>query len=46
MDQQEFADRTEAIKTRLYRTAYLYLGSEADALLRRWTRRCTGRCGG
>ena len=23
MDQQEFADRTEAIKTRLYRTAYL-----------------------
>ena len=32
MDQQEFADRTEAIKTRLYRTAYLYLGSEADAL--------------
>lgn len=45
MDQQEFADRTEAIKTRLYRTAYLYLGSEADAL-RRWTRRCTGRCGG
>ena len=32
MDQQEFANRTEAIKTRLYRTAYLYLGSEADAL--------------
>ena len=26
MDQQEFADRTEAIKTRLYRTAYLYPG--------------------
>lgn len=32
MDQQEFAARTEAIKARLYRTAYLYLGSEADAL--------------
>lgn len=32
MDTQEFAVRAEAIKTRLYRTAYLYLGSEADAL--------------
>ena len=32
MDQQEFATRAEAIKARLYRTAYLYLGSEADAL--------------
>lgn len=32
MDQQEFSARTEAIKGRLYRTAFLYLGSEADAL--------------
>ena len=32
MDKSEFAARTEAVKTRLYRTAYLYLGSEADAL--------------
>ncbi|MEG2175563.1 MAG: sigma-70 family RNA polymerase sigma factor [Oscillibacter sp.] len=32
MEQQEFAARTEAIKARLYRTARLYLGSEADAL--------------
>lgn len=32
MDTREFAARTEAIKARLYRTAYLYLGSEADAL--------------
>ena len=32
MDQQEFTTRVEAIKGRLYRTAYLYLGSEADAL--------------
>lgn len=32
MDTQEFAARAEAIKARLYRTAYLYLGSEADAL--------------
>ena len=32
MDRDEFARRTEAIRTRLYRTAYLYLGSEADAL--------------
>ena len=32
MDQQEFTTRVEAIKARLYRTAYLYLGSEADAL--------------
>jgi RNA polymerase sigma-70 factor (ECF subfamily) len=32
MDQEEFAARMEAIKARLYRTAYLYLGSEADAL--------------
>ena len=45
MDQQEFADRTEAIKTRLYRTAYLYLAVRPTHL-RRWTRRCTGRCGG
>lgn len=32
MDKDEFAVRTEAVKARLYRTAYLYLGSEADAL--------------
>ena len=32
MDKQEFAVRAEAVKARLYRTAYLYLGSEADAL--------------
>lgn len=32
MDTQEFAARAEAVKARLYRTAYLYLGSEADAL--------------
>ena len=32
MEREEFAARTEAVKTRLYRTAYLYLGSEADAL--------------
>ena len=32
MNQQEFADRTEAVKARLYRTAYLYLGNEDDAL--------------
>lgn len=32
MDREEFVARTEAVKARLYRTAYLYLGSEADAL--------------
>ncbi len=32
MNKDEFAARTEAVKQRLYRTAYLYLGSEADAL--------------
>lgn len=32
MDQETFAARAEAVKARLYRTAYLYLGSEADAL--------------
>ena len=32
MDKEEFAARTEAVRQRLYRTAYLYLGSEADAL--------------
>ena len=32
MDKSEFAARTEAVRQRLYRTAYLYLGSEADAL--------------
>lgn len=32
MCQEEFAARAETVKARLYRTAYLYLGSEADAL--------------
>ena len=32
MDKEEFAARTEAVRQRLYRTAHLYLGSEADAL--------------
>ena len=32
MDHEEFAARTQAARQRLYRTAYLYLGSEADAL--------------
>ena len=32
MDHEEFAVRTQAVRQRLYRTAYLYLGSEADAL--------------
>lgn len=32
MNREEFAVRTDAQKQRLYRTAYLYLGSEADAL--------------
>ena len=32
MEQEEFAARVEAVYKRLYRTAYLYLGSEADAL--------------
>ena len=32
MDKEEFAARTEAVRQRLYRAAYLYLGSEADAL--------------
>ena len=32
MDKAEFAARTEAVRLRLYRTAYLYLGGEADAL--------------
>ena len=32
MDNAEFAARTEALRARLYRTALLYLGSEADAL--------------
>ena len=32
MDKEEFAARTEAVRQRLYRTAYLYLGSKADAL--------------
>ena len=32
MTEQEYLDRAEALKTRLYRTALLYLGSEAAAL--------------
>ena len=32
VDQMEFAARVEAMRQRLYRTAYLYLGGEADAL--------------
>ncbi len=32
MDKQQFADRVMEQKQRLYRTAYLYLGSEASAL--------------
>lgn len=32
MDREEFAERTQRLKERLYRTAYLYLGNEADAL--------------
>jgi len=32
VEREEFARRTEAVKERLYRAAYLYLGSEADAL--------------
>ena len=32
MDHQEFVWRVEAVRGRLYRTAYLYLGSETDAL--------------
>lgn len=32
MDRETFVIRTEALRQRLYRTAYLYLGSESDAL--------------
>ncbi len=32
VEREEFARRVEAVRERLYRTAYLYLGSEADAL--------------
>lgn len=32
MDQDEFSARTEAVKAPLYRAAYLYLSSKADAL--------------
>ena len=32
MTEQEYLDRAEALKTRLYRTALLYLGGEAAAL--------------
>ena len=32
MNDREFAERIEKLRGRLYRTAYLYLGSEAIAL--------------
>ncbi len=32
MDKKEFAQKTEAVKKQLYKTAYLYLGNEASAL--------------
>ena len=32
MDREEFASRVSAKRNQLYRTAYLYLGREADAL--------------
>ena len=32
MDHEEFAARVDAVRARLYRTAYLYLGNEADAM--------------
>ena len=32
MDQETFAARVQALRGRLYRTAYLYLGRDADAL--------------
>lgn len=32
MEKEEFAQRVHAVKSKLYRTAYLYLGSETDAL--------------
>jgi len=32
VNQEEFAARVQPMRTRLYRTAYLYLGSDADAL--------------
>lgn len=32
MEQMEFVGRVECIRERLYRTAYLYLGSQADAM--------------
>lgn len=32
MNEQEYLERTEALKARLYRTALLYLGSESAAL--------------
>lgn len=32
MEQKEFAIRVEKLRERMYRTAYLYLGSSADAL--------------
>lgn len=32
MNREEFVLRTNAVKDRLYRTAYVYLGNESDAL--------------
>lgn len=32
MGREEFAERVLAVRNRLYRAAYLYLGSKADAL--------------
>ena len=32
LDENEFAERTQALRTRLYRTAYLMLGGEAAAM--------------
>lgn len=32
MNQEEFVQRTQTLKERLYRTAYLYLGNKDDAL--------------
>lgn len=32
MGREEFTERVQAIRVRLYRAAYLYLGNEADAL--------------
>jgi len=32
MDMEQFCERIEVMRARLYRTAFLYLGNEADAL--------------